>query len=60
MKKYELEVDIVNATGKELWSTKAKNKEEAIEKLRNGECDKEVLEMESETDEIDFNEIQEV
>lgn len=60
MKKYELEVDIVKATGKELWSTTAKNKEEAIENFKQGECDKEVLEMESETDEIYFNEIQEV
>jgi len=55
MKKYELEVDIVGATGIELWSTEAETKEEAIEKLKNGDCSKEVLEMESKTDKIDFN-----
>ena len=55
MKRFELEVNIVRATGIELWSTEAETREEAIEKLKNGDCYKEVLEMESETDEIDFN-----
>lgn len=60
IKIFELEVDIVSATGKELWSTTAETKEQAIEKLKKGDCSKEVLEMESETDEIDFNETEEV